>query len=1598
MLKITKKAVSLALALVFAAAPLSSCARRPAVTDPPDDPIVELPVTEKDAPVLSGVTDVTIAAGTYFDFLNGVSAVSASGSDLTSRIKISGEVNTAAAGVYTLTYSVTDDSGNTGTAERTVYVSENPAIGAEKPVPVYTASEVYNIAEGCAVSAANTSNGSAEKAFDGDPSSRWESDWVETASLTVDLGAKLSFESIVITWEAAYATEFSLLVSDDGEEYSVLAEYSENGETTTVYRAEEGTEARYIRLYCAERKLTAYGYSVFEMQVFGYAGTVVPLSEYPVLYDAKDSSSPDWASGQEEWLLFDFGSVRAIDTLRLLFKNYIFPQTYEILVSGDGLAFTRVGIANLPYSADTFSFYDPQTSEKTEIEARYCKIAMHALSFYAPAYRLCTAEFRLGSTVVSANVTASSSRSGHDAELVLDGTDATYWENANEAEYQTVDLGEVLEIGRVDLYWRGDDGGKGKYYDLQVSNDGEEWTTVFRQTHGATQLQSVYVYGSARYLRILDYQNTDPDRYMLEGIVVNSQYPASSGEGKVEYDTTLSFPEYSVVYTENGSYLTGGTDFPSSRLIAYLDDSLRDRPVPSNDWWQGLLVQDKGYNMYMNPLTATFMSDGLWLTNPGEGYFSGLVPGNGSQTVDVDAHDLRIGYAGMSASAEVRVTDYSDYGITAVMTDDANVDKLTVFLAEGTLYAYCLFAEPQKATVGADDLVAVYDLTGDQILSTKGESYTGDAIVVCVRTHSGYETGIQKYKTESGAEVQNASVYEERYYVVSVPAATEFVRGESVISVVMKNGNYLSVGAMSCKTSVSQAEAAEQGAHGTFDLTEAALLHEHGYAFVIGTTASYTFDGTTNEVETTFSLQTMLMRSGFSSEAYTAYLPHHIANSEVNEGYLYPSVRGDCVSYAGNVFVTKDTFYGVVPTFTEPTDDGYSANALYAQLLLVYENNGGDSEPDDRLISGDPYWQGKNLHPMAMAALAADQIGATDLRESFLDKIEYILTDWFTYDPVSDAEKGAYFYYDTEWGTLYYKNSEFGAGVNLADHYFTYGYFTLAAGVLCAYRPEFAELYGDMIELLIRDYMDWERDDGLFPYMRNFDMFAGHGWAGGYADNNGGNNQESAGEALNSWVGAYLYATAVGNEDIRIAAIYGFTTELSAVKHYWFNYYGDFADCYRYGVAGQVYGASNFFGTFFNGEPLYVYGIHLIPGQEYLTSYALDASERKNLEALIENMRAEQAMWEVEESSKEIHAWQHIFIPIVAIYNAEEAIEWYEETLAKEGHVGEVSEQFNVYYLIHGMNSLGVRSTDIWAENGESATVYEKDGGYRAVCWNSTSEAKRFVFRNADGVVGSALIPACTLATVDPIAVTEKIETYTDSTSFTVADYALIENAELRQGSLVFGAEGSAEYLLSCGAKEGFCKIVLEGDLEGAELYVDGVSYALTATENGYETAPVSLTFKHTVTVRAEGGTLNGFAFVPLSLVKADIGGATATASSELNGNYAQNAVDGDGNSRWESVHGSDGETLVLALSEQITVYQLRIVWEAASAADYAVYFSETGEDWTAVAEVTSSQGARTDTVTVNGIANVKYIKIECRSRTTNYGYSIFEIEIYNFG
>ncbi|MGL4912701.1 MAG: glycosyl hydrolase family 18 protein, partial [Romboutsia sp.] len=80
------------------------------------------PPEQNQAPVIKGATDKTINVGDSFDKLAGVTASDKEDGDLTSSIKVSGNIDTNTAGIYQLTYSVIDSKGLTTTSSRTITV------------------------------------------------------------------------------------------------------------------------------------------------------------------------------------------------------------------------------------------------------------------------------------------------------------------------------------------------------------------------------------------------------------------------------------------------------------------------------------------------------------------------------------------------------------------------------------------------------------------------------------------------------------------------------------------------------------------------------------------------------------------------------------------------------------------------------------------------------------------------------------------------------------------------------------------------------------------------------------------------------------------------------------------------------------------------------------------------------------------------------------------------------------------------------------------------------------------------------------------------------------------------------------------------------------------------------------------------------------------------------------------------------------------------------------------------------------------------------------------------------------------------------------
>lgn len=108
-----------------------------------------------------------------------------------------------------------------------------------------------------------------------------------------------------------------------------------------------------------------------------------------------------------------------------------------------------------------------------------------------------------------------------------------------------------------------------------------------------------------------------------------------------------------------------------------------------------------------------------------------------------------------------------------------------------------------------------------------------------------------------------------------------------------------------------------------------------------------------------------------------------------------------------------------------------------------------------------------------------------------------------------------------------------------------------------------------------------------------------------------------------------------------------------------------------------------------------------------------------------------------------------------------------------------------------------------------------------------------------------------------------------------------------------------------------------------------------------------------------------------------------------------EKAVDGNWNSRWSTGPGSSTAWLLIDLGESKQIGEIKLQWEYAGAKEYAILLSEDGEHFTEA--VWKKDGKHEESVSFPLVpAKARFVKLDCRKRLTSYGYSLYEIELYN--
>jgi hypothetical protein len=175
--------------------------------------------------------------------------------------------------------------------------------------------------------------------------------------LRVDLGAAANLTQVILNWEAAYARAFQIQLSDNGTSWTTIFSTttgSGGNQTLTV----TGT-GRYVRMLGTTRA-TAYGYSLWEFQVFGefvqppQCGTNVALNRPAAASSTESAATPAaaavdgntttrWSSAfsDPQWLRVDLGAATAVCRVVLNWEA-AYARAFQVQVSNDTVSWTTI--------------------------------------------------------------------------------------------------------------------------------------------------------------------------------------------------------------------------------------------------------------------------------------------------------------------------------------------------------------------------------------------------------------------------------------------------------------------------------------------------------------------------------------------------------------------------------------------------------------------------------------------------------------------------------------------------------------------------------------------------------------------------------------------------------------------------------------------------------------------------------------------------------------------------------------------------------------------------------------------------------------------------------------------------------------------------------------------------------------------------------------------------------------------------------------------------------------------------------------------------------------------------------------------------------
>jgi hexosaminidase len=225
----------------------------------------------------------------------------------------------------------------------------------------------------------------------------------------------------------------------------------------------------------------------------------IETPNFPAANATDGDTSTRWSSlySDPQWLQVDLGSVQTVNRAVLVWET-AYGKNYQIQMSNDGTTWTTVYTrSNGTGGTETLSGFTGT--------GRYIRMygtargTQWGYSLYEfEVFHDAQADLALNHPTTASSVEPGTS---FTANLATDGNPSTRWSSAYaDPQWLQVDLGSVQTVSRVVLSW---ETAYGKSYQIQMSNDGSTWTTVYSQPSGSGGTETLTGFtGTGRYIRM----------------------------------------------------------------------------------------------------------------------------------------------------------------------------------------------------------------------------------------------------------------------------------------------------------------------------------------------------------------------------------------------------------------------------------------------------------------------------------------------------------------------------------------------------------------------------------------------------------------------------------------------------------------------------------------------------------------------------------------------------------------------------------------------------------------------------------------------------------------------------------------------------------------------------------------------------------------------------------------------------------------------------------------------------------------------------------------------------------------------------------------